>query len=211
MNPIPIPARRWLAVACLLPFSASPLSAAEDAEPPLNFTLKIGGQSVRVVPGTPVAVKGAFADPEVTLVPDAHRTFGYGGMNFAYPSNFAFEADFTEKGLKSWTLDGSNYVIMVQCYETVKVTPAGLAAVLKQTYGGTTKSEPVSHSFNGKKLEGVRVMATVAGTSFTQDVLALPAEKGSRFLILQDLSPQEKTTDAESKQALKLLGETLKP
>ena len=198
-------------MAVLTSFSGNALSAAEDTEPPLNFTLKIGGKSVRVVPGTAVAVKGTFTDPEVSLVPDAHRTFGYGGMSFAYPSNFAFETDFTEQGLKSWTLDGSNFVIMVQCYDTVKVAPAELAAVWKQTYGEATTSEPVSRTFNGKKLDGVRVIATVAGTSFIQDVLALAAEEGSRLLILQDLSPQEKATDDESKQVLKLLDESLKP
>lgn len=213
MNPVTLVSRPLLAVSIslLASFSSSPAFAAEDTEPPLNYTLKIGDESVRIVPGVAVDVKGAFTDPVVTLVPDAHRSFGYGGMTFSYPSNFAFEADFSTNGLKMWTLDGNNFVIMVHHYEAESVAPADLAAVMKKSYGAGTKSEPVSHTFNGHKLAGVRIRATVAGTSLIQDILALPAKQGGRILILQDLSPQEKVSDDESKQVLKLLGETLKP
>ena len=205
--------RPLLAVAfsLLAAFSCGPVSAAEDTEPPLHFTLKIGDRSVRVAPGVAADVKGKFTDPKVTLVPDAHRTFGYGGMTFDYPSNFAFEADFSTNGLKMWTLDGNNFVIMIHHYEAETVAPADLAEVMKKSYGAGAKSEPVSHNFNGTKLSGVRIHATVAGTSLIQDILALPAKEGGRVLILQDLSPQEKVSDDESKQVLKLLGETLKP
>jgi hypothetical protein len=208
-----ITTRPLLAVAFsfLAALSSGPVYAAEDTEPPLNYTLKIGDQSVRVVPGVAADVKGTFTDPKVTLVPDDHRTFGYGGMTFAYPSNFAFEADFSTDGLKFWTLDGNNFVIMIHHYEAEKVAPADLAAVMKDSYGDGTKTEPVSHTFNGNKLAGIRILATVAGTSLIQDILALPAKKGSRVLILQDLSPQEKVSDDESKQVFKLLGETLAP
>jgi hypothetical protein len=210
LNPVSRPLIA-VAISLMANLSSSPVSVAEDTEPPLNYTLKIGDQSVRVVPGVAAEVKGTFTNPKVTLVPDAHRTFGYGGMAFAYPSNFAFEADFSTNGLKSWTLDGNNFVIMIHHYKAEEVAPADLAKVMMQSFGGGTKSEPVSRTFNGNQLAGVRILATVAGTSLIQDILALPAKNGSRVLILQDLSPQEKVSDDESKQVLKLLGETLKP
>lgn len=198
------------AAATLFLVAGNPLAASEALEPPLNYTLKMGERTVRLVPGTEVELKGTFTNPKLTLVPDDHRLFTYGGVTFGYPSDFAFEADFSEKGLKSWTLDGSDCVIMIHCYETEKTTPAAIAESLKGVYGEDSKTEPISHTFNGKKLSGVRVHATVAETTFFQDILALPSDQGSRLLILQDLPKHAKVSDAETKKVMKLLNETLK-
>jgi hypothetical protein len=202
---------RLLFSAAILSLAAAlPLRAAEDVEPPINYTLKIGDQSTRLVPGTESEVKGNFTNPKVTLVPDEHRTFTYGGVTFSYPSNFAFEADFSEKGLKSWTLDGSDCVIMLHRYETEKVTPKELMKSLKEAYGKNSRIEPVTHTFNGKEYSGMRIHASLADTKFFQDVIALPSEKGSCIMILQDLPTSAKVSDAETKQVMKLLNETLK-
>jgi hypothetical protein len=202
--------RLVVATATLLLAAGNPLPASEALEPPLNYTLKIGDQNVRLVPGTEVELKGTFTNPKVTLVPDDHRLFTYGGVTFGYPSDFAFEADFSEKGLKSWTLDGSDFVIMVHCYEAEKITPADIATSLKEVFGKSSKTEPISHTFNGKKLAGLRIHATVAETTFFQDILALPSDEGSRLLILQDRPKDAKVSDAETKKVMKLLNETLK-
>jgi hypothetical protein len=202
---------RLLVSAVIISLAAAlPLHAAEDVEPPLNYTLKIGDQSTRLVPGTEAEVKGTFTNPKITLVPDEHRTFTYGGVTFGYPSNFAFEADFSEAGLKSWTLDGSDCVIMLHRYETEKVTPKELIVSLKAAYGEKSKTEPITHTFNGKKYSGMRIHASLADTKFFQDVIALPSEKGSCIMILQDLPTNAKVSDAETKQVMKLLNETLK-
>ena len=203
--------QRLIVVAATLFLAAgNSLPAAENVEPPLNYTLKMGDQNVRRVPGTEVDIKGSFTNPKVTLIPDEHRTFTYGGVTFGYPSDFAFEADFGEKGLKTWSLDGNDSVIMLHCYETEKVTPADMATSLKGVYGKSTKSEPTSYTFNGKELTGVRIHATVAGSTFYQDVLALPSEKGSRLLILQDRPKEAKVSEVETNKVMKLLTETLK-
>jgi len=202
--------RLIVAAATLFLAAGNRLPAAENVEPPLNYTLKMGDQSVRLVPGKEAEIKGNFTNPTVTLVPDEHRTFSYGGVTFGYPSDFAFEADFGEKGLKTWTLDGSDSVIMLHCYETEKVTAEDIATSLKGVFGKGTKSEPTSMTFNGKKLSGVRVHATVAGSTFFQDILALPSEEGSRLLILQDRPKDAKVSEVETKKVMKLLNETLK-
>ncbi|RYD64611.1 MAG: hypothetical protein EOP83_09325 [Verrucomicrobiaceae bacterium] len=202
--------RLFVVAAALFLAAGNSLPAAENVEPPLNYTLKIGDQNVRLVPGTEAAIKGTFTNPTVTLVPDDHRIFIYGGVTFGYPSDFAFEADFGEKGLKTWTLDGSDSVIMLHYYETEKVTPADIATSLKGVFGKDTKSEPTSQTFNGKKLTGVRINATVAGSTFFQDILALPTEEGSRLLILQDRPKEAKVSEDETKKVMKLLNETLK-
>jgi hypothetical protein len=181
--------------------------ASEKQEPSLGYTLRLGKETVRLVPGQETQLKGVFENPKATLIPDKERLFTYAGLTFKYPSNFAFEADFKTDGVKIWSLDGSDFIIMVQQYDAV-VTPKTLSEQLKKMYGPATKTESTSYKFNGTELSGVRVVATIAETKLTQDVLAVPTKKGSRVLILQDA--KEKVSDDESKFVLKLLNESFK-
>ena len=194
----------------LLLLPVIPLLASEKEEPPLSYTLRLDKETVRLTPGKPVEIKGRFDNPTATLVPDTERLFTYGQVTFKYPANFAFEADFDTEGLKSWTLDGSGFVIMLYQYESLEMTPRALADQLKGLYGSGTRTENRSYTFNGQKYSGVRVHVTSASQKLIQDILALPAKKGSRLLILQDDPPSEKQSD-ESKTVLKLLDQTFKP
>lgn len=198
----------FTAVLFILPWSI--LIASEKEEPPLGYTLRFAKESVRVVPGKETEIKGHFENPKVILVPDKERLFTYGGVTFKYPSNFAFEADFQSDGIKIWSLDGNDFVIMVQHFETLSVTPKLFSENLKKVYGPETKAESRSYSFNGQKYSGIRIFVTLAETKMIQDVLAIPTQKGSRLLILQDSPPEDKVSEDESKLVLKLLDETLK-
>jgi hypothetical protein len=193
----------------LLLLSAIAVPASDKEEPALGYTLRLDGEVVRLVPGKAVRIKGHFADPKATLVPDTERLFTYGQVTFKYPANFAFEADFDTEGIKMWTLDGNNFVIMVQQYETVEMTPKAFAEQLKELYGPKTKIESRSYTFNSHQYSGTRVHFTVAKQTLIQDILALPTKKGTRLLILQD-NPPEEGLSAESKSVLKLLNESLK-
>ena len=199
-----------LLTALLLLVPASLLLASDKDEPALSYTLRLDKETVRLTPGKAVEIKGHFDNPTATLVPDTERLFTYGQVTFKYPSNFAFEADFDTEGVKLWTLDGNSFVIMVHQYESVEMTPKGFADQLKGLYGSGTRIENRAYTFNGQKYSGIRVHVNIASQKLIQDVLALPAKKGSRLLILQDDPPTEKQSD-ESKTVLKLLDETLKP
>jgi len=195
-------------ILCLL--ASSLAMASEQDEPSLVYTLQIDDQKIRVVPGQEIEIMGAFENPKVTLVPDKARLFTYSGITFKYPSQFAFEADFETAGVKMWSLDGNDCVIMVQQYEALQMTPQTFSEILKESYGPETKLENKSYRFNGQQYSGVRVRVSLAGTALIQDVIALPTKKGSRLLVLQDLPPEEKVSQDESKFVLKLLDETLK-
>jgi hypothetical protein len=199
-----------LLTALLLLLPATLLLASDKDEPALSYTLRVDKETVRLVPGKEMQIKGRFDNPTVALVPDTERLFTYGQVTFKYPANFAFEADFENEGVKLWTLDGNSFVIMVHHYESVEMTPKGFAEQLKELYGSGTRTENKSYTFNGQKYSGVRVHVNIASQKLIQDVLALPTKKGSRLLILQDNPPEEKQSD-ESKTVLKLLDQTLKP
>ena len=185
------------------------LMAADNEEPALGYTLRLDKETVRLLPGKEVQIKGRFENPTATLIPDKERLFTYGQVAFKYPSNFAFDADFSTEGVKIWKLDGNDFVVMVHQYESMEISPKQLAEQLKKLYGEKTKLENKSHSFNGQKYSGIRVYVTLAKQNMIQDVLALPTKKGSRLLILQD-TPSEQGPSEEAKIVLKLLDETFK-
>ena len=197
-------------ITMLIILSCTALVASEKEEPPLGYTLRLDKETIRLVPGKETQIPGRFENPRATLVPDKERLFTYGGVQFKYPVNFAFEADLETEGIKVWTLDGNDFVITIHQYESDGMTPKDLADELKKLYGGKTKTQAKSYTFNGEKYSGLRVEATIAGTKVIQDILTVPTKKGSRLLILQDLPPDEKVSEDESKLVLKLLGETLK-
>ena len=182
---------------------------AEDKEPPVLYTLQIGDKKVRLGENKPAKVEGSFANPEVKLIPDNERHFTYGGLSFKYPKYFAFEADFTTEGLKIWTLDGNDFVIIVQSYEE-KMTGADVVKEMVQMYGANTKKKEITYKFNKQNLKGTRLVVKFAQITLYQDVLEVPTKKGSRILILQDLPLEEKISDKESKNVLSLLSETFK-
>ena len=190
--------------------ASSLVIASEKEEPPLGYTLLLDKEKIRLAAGEEIKIKGVFENPKATLIPDQERLFTYGGATFKYPSYFAFEADFEAEGVKQWSLDGNDFVLMLQYYESPKVTPQSLSEELKNLYGPGTQSENISYSFNGNKYSGIRVRISLAGTRVVQDIIALPTRKGSRLLVLQDHPPEEKVSEDESQFVLKLLHETLK-
>src|SRR5688500_12827188 len=133
------------------------LIASEREEPPLGYTLRLDNESIRLVPEQPTQIRGRFDNPKATLIPDKERLFTYGGVTFKYPSNFSFEADFDTEGVKMWTLDGNNFVIIVHSYESLEMTPQSFSQDLKKLYGRGAKTENRSYSFNGQKYSGIRV------------------------------------------------------
>jgi hypothetical protein len=193
--------------AVLLAAAAGAAFASEDKEPEHGYTLYLNGRAIRVPPNENQVIRGTLVDPSIRLVPDRERRVTFGGLAFAYPSDFAFNADFSTVGARQWTLDGNDFVIMVQQWERAKVGPEELAIQLRLTYGKAVVRKPVSYRLNGQDYSGIRVTYEIAGSTLFQDVLGLPSERGSRLLILQGLVEQEKGKEAT--RVMKLLDETL--
>lgn len=193
--------------ALLLAAAADAAPASEDREPGLGYTLNVNGREFRLRSDEDRVIEGSFVNPSVRVVPDRERRFTYGGVAFAYPSDFAFEADFASLGLRQWSLDGNNFVIIVMRWERAKLGPEELAIQLRLSYGKATTRKPISHRFNGTRYKGIRVTFEVAGVTLLQDVLALPSERGSRLLILQRLLGHEH--DQETTRVMRLLDKTL--
>ena len=187
-----------------------PVMASDEDEPPLGYTLKIDGKEILLEPGKEVKVEGKFENPSVKLVPNKERTFSAAGITFKYPAYFTFEADFTTKGIKMWTLSGKDLLIMVHALETAGMNAQSMAQAMKSQYGKGAKTSPITRTIHGEMLKGVRLNVSLVGTSMVQDVLEVPTTKGSRILIIQDLKPGEKISEEESKLAMALLDESFR-
>lgn len=197
----------WLSLAPLALGQVDP----ESVEPSLEYSLMVNDQVVRLTPGTPVKLKGSFTAPTVKLVPDDHRTFGYAGVQFQYPSNFAFECDLTEDAVRTWSLDGASCVIMVQQYQAA-IEAADLAASLVDQYGeGNAAVTDVSITLVKKKVAGKRVTAKVANSQIIQDVFRVPSAKGTTLLLLQHSPNDDGSVPEERKLMEKLLIDSFAP
>ena len=197
------------AISALLCWSLLVLaSASEKDEPPLGYTLQIDGKEVLLEPGKELKIEGKFENPKVKLLPNQTRLFSAAGVVFKYPAYFTFEADFSSEGVKIWTLNGKEFMIMVHQF-SAKLSAQQMAESMKAQYGKSAKTSPVSRKINGQNLKGVRVTANFAGAGITQDVLDLPTENGNRLLVIQDLIEKEEESVEETKLSMGLLDETL--
>ena len=179
-------------LACLLCASRGGLGAVDESkEPPQQFKLTIGDNSVPLVEGEPVRIDGTFTNPQVKLTPEPYRLFPYAGVAFEYPRSFTFEADFENPRHRSWTLSGNDFKIM---YFDVKapLTPGNYADELIAGLGEAQCKvmDPDAKVTLGKHtLSGTKLLMTVANQPVSFEIYALPAPagaKGARLLVFQD-------------------------
>ena len=184
-------------------------TSADTEEPEQTFQLIVGEKRINVTAGRDVILKGDFHNPNIRLVPSNVRLFNYGGVSFKYPSNFSFEADLSTEGAKLWSLDGNDFIIMIQKYAE-EITVKDIIPDLKAMYGKDMKSTTVTHKLGGKRYSGIRITAEVATIKLIQDFIKLPCKDGSIIMMLQDFPIEEKVSDVESKRVLELLNTSFK-
>ena len=182
----------------------------ETREPPLKYTLEVDGKAHVVEAGEEVQLKGTFTDPKVKLTPAETRLFTYGGVEFQYPAYFAWEADAEEDDYKNWTLSGNDFKILL--FDAAGATSADeyAAGIVKRFGEANCRLTDVTLVLGGTKHDGKRIATRLAGSSFVQTVVRLPAKGRTKMLVLQDSPPDEKQSTKETDLALKLLRTTFK-
>ena len=90
--------------------------------------------TVAATEGEPVPVARTFQDPRVTVRPEPHRLFPYGGVSFHYPRGFTFEADLDDPAARSWTLSGNDFKVLYFVFPVV-ITPQAHVEQLLETHG----------------------------------------------------------------------------
>jgi hypothetical protein len=191
-----------------------PFCAQEDKEPPLIFSLESGGKKLPIEQDKPFTLDTVAGKTTCVLRVEPFRQFSYGGVSFRYPRDFGFEADFEQEGVKLWTLDGNDCVLMIQRYldendtdQVLKNFISGLTAVYPKD---GMKESACSIDLEGKAVKGTKINVTLAGQKLTQSCYPLKSGKDTVILVVQDSIKDDGTSSDDARKAEKLLRETFK-
>jgi hypothetical protein len=198
-----------LPIALVLLSASTALAAVDETiEPPILYTLSIGGKEQVVQLGKGIQIAGTFDNPEVMLTAKDTRRFASAGITFDYPAQYGWSASASDANPRTWILSGNSFKIMVFAAAAGLDARAVADEMAVQFKAPTTAISPVTRRFGKTDLRGFRLKAAVLNARFNIDVLAIPSKSGGRVLMLQDTLPDEGLASAESGAALELLRAT---
>jgi hypothetical protein len=188
-------------------------STDESVEPPMLFTLEVGGSRHAIALEKPLTLRTEKGETVVVLRAEDHRVFPYGGVRFRYPAHFAFEADLEDPAASIWTLDGSNVVLMVQRFpgradhdacrrDIVRATASQLGIRRPQT-------KETKKKLGGREIPGTQLEVAIGGTRLTMDFYSFSLGGVSVVLMLQDALGDDGGHTAEWKRTMDMLSRSL--
>ncbi|MGE3806498.1 MAG: hypothetical protein AB7K24_17665 [Gemmataceae bacterium] len=186
----------------------------ETKEPPQIFYLEFNGKKIPVELDKPIKTDAFGGANAVTLRVEPYRVFPYGGLSFHYPREYSFEVSIEDE-VSSWTLDGTDCILMVHRFhaeighqEAVDAVETQLLAAYKKH---KIKKSAVKLNIRGKEIKGRSIVVElVEGVSIRQDLYSFPAGKSAVILIIQDSPGDDGKPSADWTRAVKLLGETFR-
>lgn len=195
---------------------------AKDAEAPksspaalpLEFILEIDGQAIPMTTENPVKLTIAGKEVVARLVQKPDRLFKTPGLSFRIPSQHAYEFDDSAPGIKQWTFDGNDNVVIVtgsdvgiEGGELIKSTVDGIVSKFGRKNSKQDKSEL---TLGGKKYPSVRLRITLAGQSLQYQIASVASGKFTFLIMVQDSLNDDGSESDETKSVLQLLDKTLK-
>ena len=200
-----------LFVAVLLLFHTTLCFAADDSqELPLKYTLVLNGVAHEVQLNRPVQIQGTYTNPKAELKASSIRYFTYGEIAFHYPAGYTWEAKIKAPNEKTWTLSGNDFKIMYFITPEALPVETFAKAMATQFGKGTTRISDTERTLGAHKHKGKLLFVKLAGVSLNIEVYALPANAGSRLLVLQDSPPDNKVISDEAEKTLDMLSKSFK-
>lgn len=192
------------------------LSFARPAvvEPPLEFQLQVGTQSVPVALDEEftVTLGGEVVRMTLSVAPD--RLFDNAdGVRFRYPKDMAFVYDGSASDVKMWTLDGSDCVLSLFRFIDpgmgVDEVRADVLAQLVSTFGrGNTVVSKHKLVLGGRTVECSRLVVRIVGEPIMQELVAFAHGKDVCVLSVQDSPTDSGESTKEYREILALLART---
>ena len=186
--------------------AASFAQDTENEKPKSAFIITVDGKEYTVTEGEELNVNNAVVS--VKLSP--FRTFKNDFVSFNYPSNFSYSYE-SEAFYKNWSLDGSDYVVML--FEIgVKTTLDVFVDEMVGQFGKQNcTTERTSKILGGKNLKGKKINVNIVGQKLIIDFLEIPStEDKSLFIALQDVLDDNGSATQESRKTLKIVNESIK-
>jgi len=188
-------------------------STDESAEPPVEYTVTVGERSVVLKDGDVGRLDGTFTDPQVKVIAKQTRVFPYQGVVFEYPRAFTFEADFSDKAAKNWTLSGNDFKItLFSCDDNL--TSSEFAESMMSQFGRENCKVTNSNAritLGSHALSGTSIRITIAAHSMAMDCYRLPSRgRKTRLLVFQDSLDEVGKRSKEGTVTMDLLRKSFK-
>jgi hypothetical protein len=175
-------------------------------EPPTMLEVTVGGSARKVADGERFDVNGTAV---VARLSDT-RTLHTGTFSFDYPRHFAFEYDGATEGMKHWTLDGNNVVLMVFEVDGQGEVKDFEEGMIEQFGSRNCKPSNTSLKLGGRSYSGRRLDIEMAGAKLSLDMVKLDGTGDrSRFLFVQDTKNDDGTPSAERTETLKVIDRSI--
>lgn len=179
---------------------------SENEKPKSAFIVTIDGKEYIVDEGKDLQVNNSVIS--VKLAP--FRTFKTDFLSFNYPSNFSYSFE-SEAFYKNWSLDGSDYVVMLFEIGVRTSLDDFVDEMIGQFGRQNCTTELSSKNLGGKDLKGKRINVNIVGQKLIIDFLEIPNSQGkSRFLALQDVLDDDGSPTKESQKTLDVINRTIK-
>jgi len=191
--------------------SKTSITTDESIEPPLEYSINIGEQTITISEDETIQLDGVFTNPKLTVTPSPYRVFPYQGITFKYPRSFTFEANLKGSITKNWILSGNDFKIMVFDM-SASVTTSDFADSMVGKFG-RDNAEIVNTNKNitlGKhKLSGTSIKASVVKHQILIDIYLVSSSKSkTKLLVFQDNINKADNQSKESKEVLALIKES---
>ncbi len=199
------------ALLCLLtlPILAGNLLAQSEqtsSQPLLRFDVFVNGAQFSVMEGDTLL----HNNDTIVVKASNYLSFDFGAVSFDYPKQLAFEHS-ENTGLRSWTLDGSTFVIMYFEF-SVTIDLDEFVKDLMTDFGDENcELSKKNLKLGATGLSGRRIDVTILGSALTFDIYHIKTRDfKTHFIAFQDSKNDDGSDSAESLEALEIINNTFK-
>jgi hypothetical protein len=192
--------------------STSSLSSAqtdESREPPLEFSVNVGGKAITITEGETRKLAGTFADPDVSIEIKPYRVFQMQGIKFEYPRSLVFDANLDNPSVfKRWSLSGNDVTITVMSTKE-KVSPMDYAKSMMKSFGrdkSEVKDTNATIRLGSLTLHGTTIQHEIQNLLQQVEIFQIASNDDvTKFIIFQDFVDSDGNRSPEGIQVLELL------
>jgi hypothetical protein len=191
---------------CLAEVALGQIPSDPTMEPPAILEVNLNGQTLRVLEGETIDVNGT----PVTVTLAATRALQMGRVSFEYPRHFAYAYDGSSPGMRNWTVDGNDVVVMF--FEmTQAISIKDFETEMVGRFGKKNcRPMDTEMKLGGRNWQGRRIEVTLVGTLIMVNLLNITLDDGiTRFLIIQDTRVDSPETGDEVMELQRVLDRTI--
>lgn len=174
-------------------------------EPAVKIEVVSDGETISLFDGDTVILHGH----KTVIRTGRTKTFQLDGLEFQYPRDFAYRYE-QESGVKTWTFDGNNFVIMLFEFER-KADIAAFTRIMVRKFGKKNCSvEDRTLQLASQALKGKRILVSLLGAKLTFDLYPLDlSSKKTHIIAFQDTKNNNGGDSKEGVETMAVITNTI--